>query len=264
VALLLVVPGRSASADAFGYGWSDGAGVGAGAEAREPVETPAARRSNGSHPQCTYSTMNANETEIADHMAQTGVGPSRGDGPGAWYWKTCVDENGNAWAVVAWIPQRTDPQSVARQALRYTKLPDPAIQMSPPPDQGAIVNVPLWLWIDRDAWQPTSATASVDGVTVTATATPDRVIWRLGDGGQVTCDGPGVPYDPARPEADQHSDCTHVFDRSGLFPITATVEWRATWNVAGGTGGGDLGVVQRTSSTTIQVSEIQALNRPPQ
>jgi hypothetical protein len=207
--------------------------------------------------------MNATDVDTAEHMAKTGVGPTRGDGPGTWYWKTCVDENGNAWAVVVWAPQRVDPESVARRALRYSSLPDPAIGMSPPPSRGAVVNVPLWLWVNPDAWQPTAATASVDGVSVTTTATPDRVVWSLGNGDELRCDGPGTPYDPGRPEAEQHSDCTYVFREAGAFTITATIEWHVTWTAVGTTAGGDLGVVRRSASTTVPVSEIQALNGPP-
>jgi hypothetical protein len=64
--------------------------------------------------------------------------------------------------------------------------------MSPPASRGAVVNVPLWLWIDNGQWAPTSATASVDGLSVQTTATPDRVIWSLGTGDEVVCDGPGT------------------------------------------------------------------------
>jgi hypothetical protein len=263
VALVLLAPPPPASAGASGYGWSDGSGVGADVESQLPGEAPAAPSHSNSRPRCTYSTMNAAEVDIADHMAKNGMGPSRGDGAGTWYWKTCLDDNGMASATVAWVPQRTDPETVARRALHYVALPDPTIGMSPPPQQGAVVNLPVWLWVNHDAWEPTAATATIDGLSVQTTATPERVVWRLGNGEELTCGGPGTPYDPARPEAEQHSDCTYLFGQPGSYAVTATVEWRARWTVVGGTRGGDLGVVRRSASTTIDVSEIQALNRPP-
>jgi hypothetical protein len=262
-ALLLFMVAPPAGADGLGYGWSDGVGVGAGAELQESVDAPEVHRSNGARPQCTYSVMGAGDAEIADHMAANGVGPSRGDGQGSWYWKTCVDDNGNGSAVVVWIPQKINLETVARRALRYTSLPDPAIGMSPPPDRGGVVNVPLWLWVNSGAWEPTSATATIDGVTATTTARPDRVVWSLGNGDELVCDGPGTPYDPGRPEADQHSDCTYLFRQAGTYTITATIEWHVTWAALGAAGGGDLGVVRRSASTTVVVSEIQALNRGP-
>lgn len=112
--------------------------------------------------------------------------------------------------VTVWAPDRADPESVARKALTYDKLPDPANGTSPPAGQGAVVNNPVWLWVQTDAWAPTAATATIDGLTAVTTATPERVTWRLSTGDEVTCEGPGVPYDPSRPEAEQHSDCTHA------------------------------------------------------
>jgi hypothetical protein len=263
VALFLVIPPAPASARASAYGWSDSSGVGADAQSEQPVDSTPVRGGSASRPRCTYDVMSANEVDIADHMAKNGMGPSRGDGPGTWYWKTCVDASGLASATVAWVPQRADPESAARRALQYTSLPEPAIGMSPPADRGAVVNVPLWLWVNSQAWNPTVATATIDGVTVTTMARPDRVVWNLGNGDEVVCDGPGTPYDPARPEADQHSDCTYLFRQAGTFTITATLEWHVTWTAVGVAGGGDLGVVRRSASATVAVSEIQALNRAP-
>lgn len=262
---LLLMPSLPAGADASGLGWSDDKGVGAKAEEQDstPAEAPAQRSRSGSWPQCRYEVMGPSDAEIADHMAKNGLGTSRGDGPGTWYWKTCEDANGMMTGETAWAPERPDPVVVARKALRYTELGNPTIGMSPAPRQGAVVNVPVWLWVKPDAWEPTAATATIDGLSVQTTATPERVVWRLGTGDELTCEGPGTPYDPTRPEAEQHSDCTHLFDQPGTYTVTATVEWRARWSVVGGAGGGDLGLVRRSSSTTIDVSEIQALNRPP-
>ena len=43
-------------------------------------------------------------------------------------------------------------------------------------------------------------------VAFAATATPTKVVWDMGDGSTVTCDGPGTPYDPNDPNA--HLACT--------------------------------------------------------
>lgn len=264
-AILVFSPLLPAAADLSGLGWTDGHGVGASAEAHDSasLDAPTGRRSSGSWPRCRYNAMGPADVDIAEHMAKEGIGTSRGDGPGTWYWKTCEDENGMTSAVTVWAPDRADPEVVARKALTYDKLPDPAIGMSPPAEQGAVVNIPVWFWVNGDGWSPTAASATIDGLTVVTTATPERVAWTVSGGGEVVCDGPGVPYDPARPEAEQRSDCTYLFEQAGTFTVTATVEWRARWTVVGGSGGGDLGVVRRSSSITVQVSEIQALNRPP-
>ncbi|MGH3372645.1 MAG: hypothetical protein ACRDPR_21880 [Nocardioidaceae bacterium] len=269
VSLLLAAPPSPASADASGFGFSDGAGVGAEAEleSEEPADSPVRKRRSTPRPRCTYEAMPPENSEIADHMAKNGLGPSRTEGPGTWYWKICIGESGLTSGTSVWVPERPEPQAVARKALRdlrYSALADPAIDMSPPASHGAVVNVPLWLWVDTNAWAPTAATASVDGLTVTTTAKPDRVVWSIDNGDEIICAGPGTPYDPSRPEQEQQSDCTYLFSEAGTFVITATVEWRVTWTTRGSLGSGDLGVVRRSATVTVPVSEIQALNRPPQ
>ena len=59
-----------------------------------------------------------------------------------------------------------------------------------------VVGVPLWLWTDvtPQTWGPNSATASVPGLAVTATAEATRIVWDMGDGNQVTCGNPGTAY----------------------------------------------------------------------
>lgn len=230
-----------------------------------PVTGPARRRRTyGPRPRCTYEKMPAEHVEIADQMANGGIGSSPIGGPGTWYWKFCASETGLSPRTSLWAPARPEPQAAARRALhelRYTALIDPAIGMSPPPGRGAIVNIPTWLWVNAAAWGPTAATARVDGFAVTTTATPDRVVWNLGNGDELVCEGPGIPYDPSLPEAEQHSDCTYTFPTAGVFTVTASMEWHVTWAAVGAAGGGDLGVVRRSASTTVPVSEIQALNR---
>lgn len=257
-----------AVADGMGTGWTDGAGVGAEVEteteAKDPGRRTGTRRRRGPKPRCAYEVLGPVDAENAEHMAKNGLGPARTEGPGTWYRKICFTDEGGSSGTILWIPERPEPETVARRALkelRYTALADPAVGMSPP--RGAVVNVPLWLWIDNGQWAPTSATASVDGLSVQTTATPDRVIWSLGTGDEVVCDGPGTPYDQARPEAEQHSDCTFSYPRAGIFTVTATAEWDVTWTAVGAPGGGNLGVVRRSASVEIPVSEIQALNRSP-
>jgi hypothetical protein len=112
-----------------------------------------------------------------------------------------------------------------------------------------------------------SASASAGPVTSTVSVSPVSVTWTMGDGGSVTCDGPGVAYDPSRPFASQvPPPCGYVYRSSsagqpGLqFPVTATVHYQATWTVTGAAGGGSLGPVDRSVSLPVSVGEIEALS----
>ncbi len=140
--------------------------------------------------------------------------------------------------------------------------------MSPAADIPQLVNLATFLWLPAEQWQPASASASAGAVTSTVTATPMRVIWDMGQGDSVVCDGPGVPYRPDLSDEDQPSDCHFTYRASSAgqpgqaFEVTATVEWETTWTVTGAPGGGNLGTVSRSSSTSVQVAEIQTINTP--
>lgn len=161
---------------------------------------------------------------------------------------------------VALIGPIVDPRAVALQARNSLALPAPAVNLNPSTRQNQLVQVPTWMWVDGAGWGARSSTASVPGVTVTATATPQRVIWDMGNGERVVCPGPGTAYDTSRGEAGQHSDCYYTYRHPGYMTVSATVVWTVTWSVAGAPGGGTLPGMFRTTSVPVTVAEAQAIN----
>lgn len=131
------------------------------------------------------------------------------------------------------------------------------------------MNANLWLSIDPSQWSQRQATASVPGVSATVVAVPQKVVWDMGDGRTVTCDGPGRAYDPSAPYASQSPECGHTYTRSSAgqpgppanaYVLTATVHWHATWTSSGVAGGGDLGIVTSTSDPlALRANEIQTV-----
>lgn len=255
-----------ASADGGGFGYTDGPNIGAGASDGQSAPVPRASR-GGSPDRCQYSPLGTDDSAMADQLAAGGMGPSKGEGPGTWYRYICYDANGLSSATIVWLAQRVNPRQLAQQALSEVPLPQPGINMNPSSDEGAVTNVDSWLWIDPSQWQPVSASASAGNVTVTTTAEPDRVVYDMGNGDRVTCVGPGKPYDPNRPSAAQSTDCKYTYRRSsasrpgGRYTVTATVSYRVAWNATGIAAGGALPPVTQSSSVTIRVAEIQALNQ---
>lgn len=116
-----------------------------------------------------------------------------------------------------------------------------------------MVNLPTWLWVEGSDWGPRSATVSVPGVSVTAIATPTRVVWLMGDGGEVTCASAGTPFPPGADPIKASPDCGYTYRFASLgrpgnvFPVVATVWWTVEWSGAGQHGRFDN---LRTSSTT--------------
>jgi hypothetical protein len=99
------------------------------------------------------------------------------------------------------------------------------------------------------------------------TATPTRTLWDMGNGEMVVCSGPGQPYDPVTADTADPPDCSHTYRNSsaGLpgdaYQVTVTIEWDLSWSVTGAPGGGALPGLTTSTSTSVPVGEVQALNQ---
>ena len=137
----------------------------------------------------------------------------------------------------------------------------------------SVVNLPTWLWIDPSIWHQLSVSASVGSVTATAVAKPVALNWSMGDGGAVSCDGPGVPFDPAVPAADQQSSCIYTYQTSsvgqpstdgnsddGAFQVQATVTWSVSWTATGAPGGGALPSLTTSSRSPMRVEQVESID----
>jgi hypothetical protein len=128
------------------------------------------------------------------------------------------------------------------------------------------VGIPVWLWVNNPQplnFGPYTQTATLGGVTVTATAAVSSVSWSSGDGQAVTC-GAGTVFNlnTMRDQlAVDSPTCGYRYQKtsgSGDFTVTATSHWGVHW-----TGGGTDGTVaaRDTSTTTrVHVGELQSVN----
>lgn len=194
-----------------------------------------------------------------------------GDESGAWYVYRCSGDAGlqdGLYRPPVFIPDgqappgsgapTPSPEELARQAYSQLRLPSPSIAASPAGPQ--LVRLPTWLWIE-DGWSPVSATASVPGVSVTATARPESVRWSMGDGGVRTCKGEGTPYSDEGDPRSASPDCGYTYRTAsgdGGFQTTAMIRWSVSWSGAGQSGTFD-GLTTSTS-TTFVVEEVGAVN----
>ncbi len=220
---------------------------------------------------CTSQAIDGlSATNLINTNGSTNITINGVPGAGTWYLITCpgttpslIFEGASAGQAVAPLAQ---PAAVAQQALATMHLPAPRVGMSPP-NTAEVVNFQDWLWVDSSMWRPISATASVGPVAATATATPQRVIYDMGDGSQVVCTGPGTPYNPAVAPGAQTTNCTYSYTSSSagqpnnMYTASATIYWHVTWTAVGAPGGGDLGEIPGEVATTqVAVDEVQALN----
>lgn len=162
-------------------------------------------------------------------------------------------------------PSAPPAVTLARQAYEKLVPPEPVVHMSPAVDMPQLTGLPTWLWLPSASWVPTSSMVTAGGVTVKATATPQRVVWSLGDGTTLTCAGPGTPY-PDHPSPDgmvSSPTCGHTYHRTSAtepgeaFHATATIVWRVDWTGSGT--GGTFPDVESSIGFPVRVVEAAAL-----
>ena len=261
---------ETSSGGTITVGASTGAKAGGTSTSTGTSEGGAGGGSSSFVPVCTTTALTLNDQ----------VGPPAGvTTPGGWFSITCTTSSGGNTTENLWISDGTaapaaptvNPITVAEQAANSLKLPSPVISTNP---QGsAVVNLPTWLWIDPSIWHPYSVSATVGSVTATATATPEAVSWTTGDGGLLTCSGPGAVYQPGLSASLQSTDCSHTYTESsagqpsadgdpdqGAFPVRAVLTWQVNWTAQGAAGGGVLPAVSTTSQTSLRVVQVESVN----
>lgn len=138
--------------------------------------------------------------------------------------------------------QKVPVEVVARRVVERLRLPQPVIRTSPDEGFVQVVGVPTWMWVEHGDWGPVTETAVVPGLRVTATARPRQAVWSMGDGGSVTCMGPGTEYSGAfRPEQPS-PDCGYTYRKSSagepgrVFTVSVRVMWDVEWHGGGRSG----------------------------
>ncbi|SHN88834.1 hypothetical protein SAMN05660350_04824 [Geodermatophilus obscurus] len=160
-----------------------------------------------------------------------------------------------------------DPAVLAQQALAAMQLRAIDIGMVPEPDPSSVglVGLPTWLWVNtpnEQTFGPVSRTVAAGGVSVTATARVERVVWSMGDGQNVTCTGAGTPYVDSYGRSDS-PDCGHTYTRTsaaqpdGAYTVTATSYWTVDW--AGGGQTGTIDDVSFTQEAQVRIGELQVI-----
>jgi hypothetical protein len=171
---------------------------------------------------------------------------------------------------VFWLPGAPDagmtPEQAARTVVRRMDLRAADIGIVPEDEPGRIgaVGAPVYMWTTPGpaTFGPQVLTGSAGGVTITATARVDRVVWSMGDGKSVICRTPGTVYEERfgfRPSPDCGHRYTHTSagKPGNAYPVSATSFWVVDWTGPGGSSGQI--TLNLVSSTSIVVGELQAL-----
>jgi hypothetical protein len=231
------------------------------ATARDGGPGDGGARGSGRDDGCWWVVLIENDFEWALYDRD---GNRRYSDTGRWLALNCPLGDPGAVGGILIVPEgvEVDVEALAAEALASVGISAPTINTSPAADRRLYVQVPTWFWLEGGWWQPYQATASTGRVQATVVATPVAVTWEPGDGGSLTCAGPGRAWQPGLPES--AADCTHTYrsssagQPSGRFELTATVRLEIRW--ASNTGqGGTLPAITRSTSTSVEVGEIQAI-----
>ncbi len=155
-----------------------------------------------------------------------------------------------------------DPAVLARRVLAAMQLPAPEVGLSPPPDvadPNTLVNTATHLWLTPTGTSqtgPHTASATDRGLTVTITATLDHLTVSADDTPRpvvVSCglgDLTGPPADPfTEPRCGHTWTRTSQNEAGGVFTLTVTHHWIATW-----TGGGQSGTLTTQTTATYPIA----------
>ena len=155
-----------------------------------------------------------------------------------------------------------DPRVLAQRAIAMMALKAVTIGIVPEdaPGRVGVIGMPTWMWAadpTQNTIGPITRSASAGGVTVTATAKVNKVVWDMGDGKSETCTGPGTPYADSYGKQSSPT-CGHTYTRQGRYTVTATSYWIVDWAGLGQSGTIPL---QFSRSTTITMGEVQVIVR---
>lgn len=217
---------------------------------------------------CTWTEESAYAQSLWDWLGA-------GEPGGHWYDVSCSDGSIYVGLYVPPAAGNVPPAvllagSLARTAANRLQLPRPQVRHSPAGQ--ALVGLATWFWVDPAGWRVLRQRTVAGPVWAQVVATPVSTTWDPGDGSTpVVCSGPGTPYDTARPESAQSTDCSYLYRRSSagqpqtgpdvndrFFTVTVTTTWQVTWTGPGGSGG-TLPTLTRSSSFGLAVAQRQTV-----
>lgn len=182
------------------------------------------------------------------------------------YYKVCEDRI----MEYRWVTLRTTDTVRASSADKVSRVVNMLLTRTAPPADKVVANSDTWFWVPRAVWKPVKATAWVETpigpVSVTTTATPDRLQFTPGDGSaKVDCAGPGRAWSAAL-GVGSRSACMHTYRTAShsaadrTYRARIAVKWTVKWTSNLGIGG-PLPSITTGIPMPVRVREVQALAR---
>jgi hypothetical protein len=239
------------------------------------VESFRSGSGGGSGPRCTWEKHEGGFGVDAQRNGSffypgTRKGPNGEDE--VLYLKVCPNPNGSSQFI--YVPP-VNVAAVRAAALDSVKrlLPLPVLNVSP--SQGGLIRMQNWLAVQPVA--DVTATASVGPVWITMTATQNSLLWDMGNGDTVTCDGTGSPLPDGvdnmlDDDVNGAAECGYTYQHvsapkfgandDSAYENSVTTAWAITWvDYTGATG--TLADLERSTAWNFQVRQIQTQRVSP-
>lgn len=166
------------------------------------------------------------------------------------------------------IPPTITPEEAAARLWASYDIRKIDIGIAPKPDAGSVgsVGLPVWMWVNNPSektFGPYKKSAAYEGLSITGTAKVTNIVWNMGDGSTVQCNGAGTPFTPSA-GLNPSPDCGHMYEKmskshaGGRFPVSATANWVFEWSTSGASG---TLTATRTSGTSLEIGEMQTVIR---
>lgn len=175
---------------------------------------------------------------------------------------------GTAEIWLATPPAGPDPRTLALQAEKTVRLPQPSGDRSPSQHHRfhgspfTYVNLWTWFWTDRASWKTRTATARAGGVSATVTVAPQSLTFDPGDGSPaVACVGPGRAWmsgDGNGKPTD--GGCGYRYRAATSQPVTSTqsIRWTVSWRASDGESG-TLPALTTSRSGQLMVLQVESV-----
>jgi hypothetical protein len=246
--------GGSISAGAGGSGSNASAGGGSDAHAPGPP----------------LPTLSANDPILSDPTPA---------GPGSFWYTSpsgpCIyrpSASPICYLLVEPSASNVDVSATAASLARELELTLAPIEANPTATRDGLTGAASWFWL-ASAPVARSLSLTLDGVSVTVSASPGAVEWNFGDGTSLTA-GAGVSFQAGSPPP---GAITHIYQTRclpgdqgadpyvlascgpGGYQVSATVTWAVSFRASGAlTQSGSLDPAQTTSTLVYPVSEVRA------
>ncbi|MBW3576904.1 MAG: hypothetical protein KY462_04025 [Actinobacteria bacterium] len=135
-------------------------------------------------------------------------------------------------------PPAGDPEPPTyREVWERVPIVAPSIGVNPRVD--GLTGLETWLWVEPQ--EPVTATVTLNGYTVAATACPVGYVWHV----------EGRTYERSEPGSEERPAVRHIFERSGDYVVGLETVWEGSFSMTGH----DLPAVDGTLGTRAWRSE---------